>query len=427
METSISHVGTPERKRPCDYYFPRSAEGATDLRLSRLTASWRIRVLATWLLLMEGTLSLHADYFRKQHFKSYDPGGPYPVSEPFDTSLDARFYFDAEGIPTVRELSGRVYVPVTVALFGLRAFNQWKASGSGGDRAYFLKTARWFVAKQDPSSGAWYYAFDYPYTSLDETLHNPWPSAMAQGLAMSVLTRAYTLTKEKSFLEAAERGLKPFEVEVEQGGVLRHFGYLPPPGGASGLVFYEEMPTRPVPSYILNGFMFALLGLYDVAAVPNAQAAELFQRGELTLRTVLPLYDLADLTAYDLIHITSPQRTIDKASLYYHMVHIVLLNALGSVTHDPALIWYRDHWNSYGTILAPYYWVSKRVAVWAIKRTAWGIADLAVAHPSSYPIGTTVALASVLLAILVVLVLGLFLVRRRTTSDVGISARRIRG
>jgi heparosan-N-sulfate-glucuronate 5-epimerase len=356
---------------------------------------------------MGSTLSLRADYFRKQHFKPYDPGGQYPVSEPFETSLDARFYFDAEGIPTVRypyglfQRAGRVYDPVTVGLFGLRAFNHWKASGNADDRAYFLKLARWFVAKQDPSSGDWYELYDYPINNLGVTLHHPWPCAMAQGLAMSILTRAYALTKEQSFLEAAERGLKPFEVEVEQGGVLRYFGYLPPPDGASRLVFYEEMPTREAPSYILNGFMFALLGLYDVAAVPNAQAAELFQRGELTLRTVLPLYDLADLTAYDLVHITSPQRKIDKASVHYHMVHIVLLNALGSVTHDPALIWYRDHWNSYGTILGPYYWVSKRIAVWAIKRTAWGSADLAVAHP--------VALGSMLL--ILALVLGLFLVR----------------
>jgi len=318
--------------------------------------------------------STYMPYFRKQHFKPYDPVGPYPCSETFETSLDARISLDAEGIPTVRYPFGRYYSPITVALSGLRAFNHWKTSGSAGDRAYFLKTARWFVAKQDPSSGAWFFAFDYPYEGLNDTLHNPWPSAMAQGLATSILTRAYILTKEKCFLEAAERGLKPFEVEVEQGGVLRPFGCLPPPDGASGLVFYEECPTRVAPSYVLNGFMFALLGLYDLAAVPNAQAAGLFQRGELTLRTILPLYDLADLTAYDLVHITNPQRKIDKASVHYHLVHIVLLNALGSVTHDPALIWYRDHWNSYGTILGPYYWVSKRVAVWAIKRTVWGTA-----------------------------------------------------
>lgn len=353
-------------------------------------------LLAAWLLLVAGWGSLRADYFGKQDFEPYDSSGPYPRWEVADINLNHRISLDAEGIPTVQYGSGRSYNPVTVALFGLSAFNRWKATGKVADREYFLKTARWLVTRQDVSTGCWFYDFDFPYVTLGETLRKPWASAMAQGLAMSSLARAHRLTGDKAFLEAAERALTPFEVGVEQGGVVRPFSLLPAPGPPSELVFYEEYPTRAVPSYTLNGFMFALLGLYDLSLVPNAEAARLFQRGEMTLRTILPFYDLADLSAYDLGHLTHPQRKINK-SLSYHLVHIVLLNALNSVTHDPVLAWYRDRWNSYGTPLGPYIVLLETVGVWAIR-----------GHP--------VALGSALFVILVVPVACLTIIRRIRSS-----------
>lgn len=356
----------------------------------------RAFLLAVWLLFMASGGNLHAAYYGKNEFKSYDPEGEYPTWEIGDFNLDPRISLDALGLPVVRYATGRSYNPVTVAFFGLRAFNRWKATGKGSDREYFMKTTRWLVRTQDIPTGCWFYDFDYPYVTIGETLRKPWVSAMAQGLAISNLVRAYRLTGDETFLEVAERALKPFSIPVEQGGVLRTFNGLLMAGPPSDLAFYEEYPIRDAPSYALNGFLFALLGLYDFASVPNAEADKLFQRGKLTLRMILPFYDLGDLSAYDLGHLTHPPRKTNK-SLDYHLVHIILLNALYSAANDPVLAWYRDQWNSYGTRFGPYEVFFRRVGVWVVR-----------GHP--------IASGSALAVMFVVLTAGLIVIRRTRTT-----------
>ncbi len=283
------------------------------------------KFLAICCVLLFGLLPsvhLNARYFRNGSFRPYEPRGLYPRWRVVEVNLNPRVSLDGEGIPVVQYPAGRFYNPVTVAYFGLRAYNRWKISGNMLDREYFLKTARWLVAHQDPASGCWHYDFDW--VSVGETIPKPWISGMAQGLAISNLTRAYYATSETAFLKAAERALWPFQKSVEEGGVAQPIPFLPAPEGKVKLVFYEEYPTRPAPSCTLNGFMFALLGLYDLAQVPNAEAAQLFEKGLATLRAILPLYDLGDGSAYDLGHLTHPPRRV-KADQGYHLIHISLL------------------------------------------------------------------------------------------------------
>ncbi|HTQ97087.1 MAG TPA: hypothetical protein VMH89_09780, partial [Candidatus Acidoferrum sp.] len=52
----------------------------------------------------------------------------------------------------------------------------------------------------------------------------------------------------------------------------------------------------------------------------------------------------------------------------YHLVHITLLNALGSATGDSDLLWYRDHWNSFGSGLEPSFLWLQHLAIWLLLR-----------------------------------------------------------
>lgn len=47
-----------------------------------------------------------------------------------------------------------------------------------------------------------------------------WYSAMAQGQAMSLLVRAYLVTSNPKYLQAAVSAMKLFEISSDQGGVL---------------------------------------------------------------------------------------------------------------------------------------------------------------------------------------------------------------
>lgn len=308
-----------------------------------------------------------AGYFSKEKFATYHSDGPYPFWNKTWLPLDPRVHFDVQGIPVVEYGAEASYNPVTIAAFGLLAYNRLAEDGKAKDRVFFLRMADWLVAHQEPQSGCWYYDFDFSYPTLDDTIAKPWTSAMAQGLAISALTRAYLLTDNTGYLRAAERALLSFHKNVDEGGVRRNFSF--PVGSAlhAGTPFYEEYPTKRAASFTLNGFMFALVGLYDLARLKNQDAQELFDESIVTLREALPLYDLGNGSSYDLGHLTRPPRKIHQDD-GYHLIHITLLNALGTATLDPTLLWYRDHWNSYGSSLGTELIWLRRAAYWMARR-----------------------------------------------------------
>lgn len=78
---------------------------------------------------------------------------------------------------------------------------------------------------------------------------------MGQGHAISVLARAYHSSYEPQYLKAGLQGLRPFHTPSETGGVLAKF--------FGKAVWYEEYPTQPS-SFVLNGFIYSLIGLYDL-------------------------------------------------------------------------------------------------------------------------------------------------------------------
>ena len=166
----------------------------------------------------------------------------------------------------------------------------------------FLHGADWFVANQDAETGGW----TTPVIFNKERRKYPgaaevgegWVGAMCQGQAISVLVRAFLATKDPAYLAAAEDGAKVFNVSSRQGGVRAVF--------LDKYVWYEEYPTNPS-TFILNGFMYSLLGLYDLKTVSvklKDEAERLYSAGLESLAAMLPLYDTGSSTLYDLRHFT---------------------------------------------------------------------------------------------------------------------------
>ena len=104
---------------------------------------------------------------------------------------------------------------------------------------------------------------------------------MAQGHGLSVMVRAAQVTGQTRFWEAAHLALGPFKKDTTEGGVRNRF--------LNKYVWYEEYPfTEGL--YVLNGFMYSLIGLYDLlsaeGAPPNIklEAKELFDQGLESLK-----------------------------------------------------------------------------------------------------------------------------------------------
>ena len=348
-------------------------------RTKRMRLGRRIIELAVLLTVLLGSspLSAHANYFSTAKFTAYSAAGRFPFWSSSWVPLERRIFLDAQGIPYVQYSAGKSYNATTVSLIGLLAYDRFLDGRKEKDRTQFLQIAQWLRAHQDESCGCWAHDFDLTHSTLDETMHAPWASAMTQGLALSVLTRAYALGGDAGFLHAAKRGMLPFEKPVQQGGVRREFLGFAPAADAMSMPFFEEYPTQPDPSYTLNGFMFALLGLYDLAQTGNVEAGRLFADGMRTLHAALPLYDLGDGSSYDLTHLTRAPRGVHR-DLGYHLVHITELNALGSATQDATLLWYRDRWNGYGNRLdAEAVWL-EHFGIWILFRGRWLLVIIAL-------------------------------------------------
>ena len=202
-------------------------------------------------------------------------------------------------------------------------WDRWLLTRNDRDREEFLRLCRWLLARQDDDGG-------WPvWPELGLFLASPY-SAMTQGECISAFVRAWKLTGDGVFAEGARRALDLMCRPVERGG----------PAIVEGKwLFLEEAPSIPRSS-ILNGWIFALFGLYDFwLAFKDENARELFRLSLDTLKGHLQEYDAGYWSYYDAQgHLASP---------FYHDLHIHQLTALAMIDDDTLIPEFRDRWISY--------------------------------------------------------------------------------
>ncbi len=198
--------------------------------------------------------------------------------------------FDEKGIPVVEyprrgnPNSKRYYNPSAVAQYGLGAYELY-LDGDGRYFPIFIKQADWLVSNQ--RNGLWRHS----NAVQSHSLRPGWISAMTQGLGISLLTRAYIATSDEKYLKVAKMAVAPFWKDVRNGGVAS-YDY--------GGIWFEEYPTNP-PSHVLNGFIFALFGLYDYCLVTqDLKAYKLLNQAVITLSKNLHRYEKNGKVLYQL-------------------------------------------------------------------------------------------------------------------------------
>jgi D-glucuronyl C5-epimerase C-terminus len=117
----------------------------------------------------------------------------------------------------------------------------------------------------------------------------PWTSGLSQGTALQVLSRAWSRFKEPADLTAAQQALGVFESSTPVGVRVKT--------GAGAL--YAEYTYAPS-DRILNGFIQALVGLYDYTSITkDPLGLALFEAGDAEARAELPGYDTGAWSLYD--------------------------------------------------------------------------------------------------------------------------------
>ncbi len=206
--------------------------------------------------------------------------------------------------------------------------------------AQFYYAANWLVLNQD-QHGGWPIMVTRSLANGALKLPPGWYSAMAQGQAMSLLVRAYVRTGNRKYLDTALRSTHIFDVPSADGGVLAKFMDRYP--------WYEEYPTIPS-CFVLNGFIYSLLGLYDLKTIAppeeKSEAERQYLAGIQTLKALLPVFDTGSGSIYDLRHLTLGVAP-NLARWDYHATHINQLLLLATIEDDPLFDTTAQRWIGY--------------------------------------------------------------------------------
>ena len=261
--------------------------------------------------------------------------GPYYMS--FREKADYAGPYDAAGIPLLdyRGAIGLQYNPIAIAQWGLANCNIFCATNNESRRQKTLKAANWLSAnlEQNPYGlWVWNHHFDWDYR---DTLKAPWYSGLAQGQGISLLLRARAQTHDAKYEQAADRAFVSLTKPIAEGGVLWE--------DEEKNLWIEEYLVDP-PTHILNGFMWALWGVFDFWLVSgDSMARQVFDRGVQTLLQNLPRFD----TGYWSLYEQSGTRLKMLASPYYHRLHIVQLRVMATLTGDRRFSEFADRWQAY--------------------------------------------------------------------------------
>jgi glycosyltransferase involved in cell wall biosynthesis len=266
----------------------------------------------------------------------------HDISKLFSYPIDMQLLLDQEqyklddaGVPL--HVNPRGYHPTIIAQCALVQWNQYLTSHCQSYRDIFLMQAQWFVENEirlvEGASG-WPITLPHPDVYGEGT----WLSAVTQGLAISVLLRAYQLTREKSFLDLAHRAVRTFEQDILDGGVCA-------PVGDNG-VFFEEIAVYPA-LHTFSGFILALLGLYDyVTFTDNVQIRALIQRSIATMHLLLGEFDTGFWTRIDLLH----RHVASPTQLSLQITLLEAITAYSGCEHCSMLV---SRWRSYQCRLIP--------------------------------------------------------------------------
>jgi len=231
---------------------------------------------------------------------------------------DFNYDFDEAGLPRYNYSGdiGLKYNAITIAQWGLYNLQQWEKGGEEANRQQALRCAEWLVNNARPWKQdilAWIY--DYGFDLYGP--HPPWISGMAQGEAVSLLLRCHQIEPRDEFVNTVHGAIKAFDYQFDQGGVAATL--------QDGSIFFQEYPTKPA-VHVLNGGIFALLGVHDYASFIEDEHYRALTRHCLdTLKNHWRDWDSGFWTLYDLY----PLRRY--ASKMYQELHIRQFRALAQL------------------------------------------------------------------------------------------------
>lgn len=237
--------------------------------------------------------------------------------------------FDKDGIPMAGFGDGSFYNQIYIIQYGLIAHDLiLDGIDTEINIGRLKKCLDWLESNKEKvgESIVWrnYFA-DQKYE-----LKPGWISAMYQGQAISLFLRAYQFFGTEKYYEIAGKAFEFFKYDFSDGGVKRL--------DEKGFLWFEEYPTEK-PSFVLNGYIYTLFGIYDFYRVSKSEKAKnLYAECIATLENNLYKYDVWYWSLYD-------QLKRELVSYYYQKnIHIPLMEIMHRLTGKEIFRKYAVKW-----------------------------------------------------------------------------------
>jgi heparosan-N-sulfate-glucuronate 5-epimerase len=266
-------------------------------------------------------------------FMRYPAGqSPYPLD--FSRDDTPNLLKDNEGIPMIDYANlGLHYNPWFVGHVALGCFTRMMREGQSKDRDRFIVFADWFVNKAVENQAGLYWLYNFDWFGHDA----PWFSGLSQAHAISVLTRAASITGKAKYAETARKAVDCMIAAIGKGGTTT-------PERNGGVCFQESIYLPG--TCILNGHLFSCFAVWDASRFFNDERYAGFTDAAFKFaEDNLEKYDLGYWSKYSLK--TMAFSLPDIASSHYHDVHAAQLQAAFMITGCQTFMDYAKKFRAY--------------------------------------------------------------------------------
>ena len=231
---------------------------------------------------------------------------------------------DSNGIKLYEKFGKVYYHPVILSEHIIRFLDSYIRTESKEYLQYALTYSEKLIEIGTEYNGALFFPYNFELILHDipsEVLAASWYSGMAQGEALSAFVRLYNITKETKYLPIIEKIFKGFYSFRRESDPW--FVYV----DENKYYWIEEYPMMDA-THVLNGFIYAIFGLYDYYQLNKDELSRTLIDASLTTL-------FRHLTEYRVPGYKSYYCLKHKAQgEFYHTVHIIELKKLSEIAGD---------------------------------------------------------------------------------------------
>ncbi|MDP3731911.1 MAG: D-glucuronyl C5-epimerase family protein [Candidatus Omnitrophota bacterium] len=231
-------------------------------------------------------------------------------------------------VPSPNNKNGFIYSITYICWYALGCLQEYLDKGDNRGKDSFIRQADWLMEHASVENGVVSWPIEFPWNVYGTWLPVPRVSSMDQGLAISVLIRAYLLTSQDRYLKTAKQGEQFYDIPLGQGGFNHRL--------KNGSVFYEMYPSND-PSLILDGHIFSMMGLYDLhSVIPDSMTKIRFDAGLEAVVSNIDYWNYRDIWSwFGRFYLSNPM---------YHKINACWLRVLAGISGDNNLAHLADRW-----------------------------------------------------------------------------------